>query len=62
MTFFFVETPAHNCNALGLKTGSTGPYPGTDKQLGKNLVTDVPIPQFVSLPLRASPARWRPST
>jgi hypothetical protein len=51
VTFFFVETPAHNCNALGLKTGSTGPYPGTIKQSGKNLVTDVPIPAFVSFPL-----------
>ncbi|MGI8713581.1 MAG: hypothetical protein ACR2NR_10440 [Solirubrobacteraceae bacterium] len=51
LTFFFVEQAAHNCNALGLKTGSTGPYPGTEKQVGKNLVVDVPIPAFVSFPL-----------
>jgi hypothetical protein len=51
LTFFFIEEAAHNCNALGLKTGSTGPYPGTEKQVGKNLVVNVPIPSFVSFPL-----------
>jgi hypothetical protein len=51
MTFFFVDTPAHNCNALGLKTGSTGPYPATVKKSGKFLVVDVPIPSFINRPL-----------
>jgi hypothetical protein len=51
MTFFFVDTPAHNCNALGLKTGSTGPYPASVKTQGKFLVLDVPIPAFIGRPL-----------
>jgi len=51
LTFFFVDTPAHNCNALGLKTGSTGPYPATVKKAGKFLVVNVPIPSFIGRPL-----------
>jgi hypothetical protein len=51
VTFFFVETAAHNCNALGLKTGATPPYPGTISYKGKNLVLDVPIPAAVSFPV-----------
>jgi hypothetical protein len=51
LTFFFVDTPAHNCNALGLKTGSTGPWAATVKTQGKNMVMDVPIPSFINRPL-----------
>jgi hypothetical protein len=51
VTFFFVDTPAHNCNALGLKTGSTGPYPGTVKTVGKYLVMNTPIPKFIYEPV-----------
>jgi hypothetical protein len=51
LTFFFVDTPAHNCNALGLKTGSTGPYPATVTKSGKWMVIDVPIPSFIGRPL-----------
>ena len=51
MTFFFVDTPAHNCNGLGLKTGSTGPYPATVKTHGKYLDLDTPIPAFIGRPL-----------
>ena len=51
VTFFFVETPAHNCNAAGLKTGSTGPYPGFVKKQGKFMVIDTPIPGFVDYPI-----------
>jgi hypothetical protein len=51
LTFFFVDTAAHNCDALGLKTGSTGPYPGTYKQQGSKVVADTPIPSFVNRPL-----------
>jgi hypothetical protein len=51
LTYFFVDTPAHNCNALGLKTGSTGPYPSTIKTQGKFLVSDTPIPTFIGRPL-----------
>jgi hypothetical protein len=51
LTFFFVDTAAHNCDALGLKTGSTGPYPATYKQQGNKVVQDTPIPSFVNRPL-----------
>jgi hypothetical protein len=51
LTFFFVDGAVHNCDALGLKTGSTGPFPATEKQQGKNLVVDTPIPDFVNRPL-----------
>jgi hypothetical protein len=51
LTYFFVDTAAHNCDALGLKTGSTGPYPATYKQQGSKVVVDSPIPSFVNRPL-----------
>jgi hypothetical protein len=51
LTYFFVDNAAHNCNGLGLKTGSTGPYPSTVKTQGKWLVSDTPIPSFVGRPL-----------
>ncbi len=51
VTFFFVDTPAHNCDSLGLKTGSTPPYPGTISYKGKNMVLDVPIPAAISFPV-----------
>ncbi len=53
LTFFFVDTAAHNCDALGLKTGSTGPYPATYKQQGGKVVVDTPIPSFVNRPARS---------
>jgi hypothetical protein len=51
LTFFFVETAAHNCNAAGLQTGSTGPYPGTVSKQGKFMVVDTQIPGFVDFPI-----------
>ena len=51
LTFFFVDTPSHQCLGGALKTGSTGPYPSTYKTVGKNLVLDVPVPSYVSFPL-----------
>lgn len=51
LTFFFVDTPTHQCLDGALKTGSTGPYPSTYKTSGKNLVVDVPVPSYVSFPL-----------
>jgi hypothetical protein len=51
VTFFFVDGAVHNCDALGLKTGSTGPFPATETQQGKNLVFNLPIPSFVTRPL-----------
>ncbi len=49
LTFFFVDTPTHQC--VGLKTGQVGPYPATVRQQGKYMVLDVPIPSFVDYPL-----------
>lgn len=49
--YFFVDGAAHNCDMLGLKTGSTGPWQGSEKQSGKNVVFASPIPGFVSRPL-----------
>lgn len=51
LTFFFVDTPTHQCLGGALTTGSTGPYPATYKTVGKNLVVDVPVPNYVSFPL-----------
>jgi hypothetical protein len=51
LTFFFVDTQAHQCLAGALTTGKTGPYPATYKQQGKYLVVDVPVPPYVSFPL-----------
>lgn len=51
LTFFFVETAAHNCNAAGLKTGSTGPYLGTVSKQGKFMVVNTQIPGFVDFPI-----------
>ncbi|MFL5859255.1 MAG: hypothetical protein ACJ780_00510 [Solirubrobacteraceae bacterium] len=51
LTFFFVETGAHQCLGGALKTGATGPYPATYKQVGKYLEVDVPIPNYISYPI-----------
>lgn len=51
LTFFFVDNAKHNCDSLGLKTGSTPPYPGTISYKGKNLVLNVPIPAAISFPV-----------
>ena len=50
LTFFFVDTPTHQCLGTVLKTGDVGPYPGTYKTQGKNLVVDVPVPTYVTFP------------
>ncbi len=50
LTFFFVDTPTHQCLGGALQTGSTGPYPATYKTQGKYLVVDVPVPTYVSFP------------
>jgi hypothetical protein len=51
LTFFFVDTPAHQCLGGALKTGSTPPYPATYKTQGKYLVVDVPVPSAISFPV-----------
>jgi hypothetical protein len=44
--FFFTTDATHQCGTL--HTGDTNAYPGFVKQVGKNQVTDVPLPPFVS--------------
>jgi hypothetical protein len=51
LTFFFVETPVHQCLSGALTTGAVGPYPATYKQAGKYLELDVPIPNYISYPV-----------
>jgi hypothetical protein len=49
LTFFFVVVPpTHVCG--GLVTGSTGPYKATYSVQGRYLVTNVPIPPYISFP------------
>jgi hypothetical protein len=51
LVFFFVDkAPDHLCLRGGIVTGEVGPYPGTVKTVGKNLVMDTPIPSYVSFP------------
>lgn len=51
LSFFFVDTPTHQCLGGALSTGSTPAWQATYKQKGKNLVVNVPIPQAVDFPL-----------
>jgi hypothetical protein len=46
LVFFFTESKKYVCG--GLQTGSSAPYIGHVKQVGNNLVTDVPLPPDVS--------------
>jgi hypothetical protein len=46
VVFFFVIKAGHTCGSL--QTGSTAPYVGTIKQVGRNLVQDTPLPPDVS--------------
>jgi len=50
IVFFFVDqAPDHTCGPI--LTGGVGPFVGTTKQVGKNLVQNTPIPASVSFPL-----------
>ncbi|HTP18700.1 MAG TPA: hypothetical protein VMJ65_03800 [Solirubrobacteraceae bacterium] len=49
IVFFFVETATHTCGPI--QTGGVPPYPGTIKTVGKNLVQNTPIPNYVSFPI-----------
>jgi hypothetical protein len=51
LTFFFVDTATHQCLGGALKTGSTGPYPATYKELGKYLQFTVKTPDYINYPL-----------
>lgn len=51
--FFFTTGGKYQC--AGLHTGDTNAYPGTVKQQGKNQITDVPLPPFVSTKVAGVP-------
>jgi hypothetical protein len=52
IVFFFVDqAPHHLCAGGAIPTGFVGPFLGTAKVVGKNLVQDTPIPASVSFPL-----------
>jgi hypothetical protein len=51
LTFFFVPTATHQCLGGAIKAGQVGPYPATYKQVGKFLVTDVPVPTYINYPI-----------
>jgi hypothetical protein len=51
LVFFFVDTGSHQCLGGSLHTGQVGPWTGTYKNQGKNLVIDIPIPKTVDYPL-----------
>jgi hypothetical protein len=52
VVFFFVDQgPSHLCASGAIMTGQVGPYTGTVKTVGKNLVLDTPVPAYVSFPL-----------
>lgn len=51
LTFFFVDTPTHQCLGGALTTGSVPAWQATYKQQGKNLVVTVPIPKSVDFPV-----------
>jgi hypothetical protein len=71
LAFFFVPAASgpHACLGGGIKVGQVGPYPGTYKQSGKNLVVDVPIPMTVTSTsqglvgsLAEETLNWKPQT
>ena len=52
LTYFFVDQgTTHTCAGGAITTGTVGPFTGTIKIVGKNLVMDTPIPNYVSFPI-----------
>lgn len=51
VVFFFRDQGSHQCADGAIATGDVGPFPGTIKNVGKNLVMNTPIPNYVSFPL-----------
>jgi hypothetical protein len=51
LTYFFVDEGSHTCAGGAITTGEVGPFTGTIKTVGKNMVMDTPIPSYVSFPL-----------
>ena len=54
LTFFFVDTPKHECLGGQLHTGQVGPYSATYREQGKYLDLTVPVPDSVNYPLGLS--------
>jgi hypothetical protein len=52
VVYFFVDVaPDHTCAGGAITTGFVGPFQGSIKNVGKNLVINTPIPSYVSFPL-----------
>ena len=51
VVYFFVDKGSHICAGGAVPTGFVGPFEGTIKTVGKNLVMNTPIPAAVSFPL-----------
>ena len=52
VVYFFVDVaPNHACAGGAITTGTVGPFQGTVKTVGKNLIINTPIPNYVSFPL-----------
>jgi hypothetical protein len=51
VVYFFVDKGSHICAGGAIPTGFVGPFEGTIKAVGKNLVMNTPIPASVSFPL-----------
>jgi hypothetical protein len=56
LIFFFTATSPTQCG--GLKTGATAPYNATVRRVGKNLVTNVPLPTDVSTAVAGNPGYY----
>ncbi len=54
--YFFVTDATHSCGSL--HTGDTQAFPGYVKQVGKNLVVDVPQPKFISTEVAGHPGLY----
>ena len=51
VVYFFVDKGSHTCAGGAIQTGGVAPFTGTVKTVGKNLVMNTPIPNYVSFPL-----------
>ena len=47
LVYFFVDQGSNICAGGAIATGDVGPFPGTVKTVGKNLVMNTPIPASV---------------
>lgn len=51
VVYFFVDQGTHTCANGAITTGTVGPFTGTVRNVGKNLVMNTPIPSYVSFPI-----------